>query len=337
MNTQAVKVLFVVNGYPTLEMPEYCIFNKEQIEALLGTKKVAGEVIFINAQDKGKKEYIKSLASIRNSARNCDIVHCFHGLSFIATALVVPDKPIITSFLNALAFEYRESPKFDRFLQWITSYFIKIRHSYAIFKDKVPSNLSCCAFHLPNGVSTENFNIIDRNNAKYQLGLATEKRYVLFVSSKTIHRKQKRYDRFQKTIELLKQVDPSIEELVLVGQPRNLVPLYFNAASLHIISSDFEGSPNSVKEALACGTPIVSTNVGNVQEMIVGAPNCYVVEDFYVKSLFRYSLESLAKEPDRLAIRDRIFLNKLDLDTSTSVLIGIYERTIERYGMKGNV
>jgi glycosyltransferase involved in cell wall biosynthesis len=66
---------------------------------------------------------------------------------------------------------------------------------------------------------------------------------------------------------------------------RELIPTYLNAANLHLISSDFEGSPNSVKECLCCNTPVVSTAVGNVPEMLSGIPGTYIVYDFTPESL----------------------------------------------------
>ena len=66
---------------------------------------------------------------------------------------------------------------------------------------------------------------------------------------------------------------------------RELVPIYLNASDLHLISSDFEGSPNSVKECMMCNVPVVSTDVGNVREMIGDIPGAYVVDDFSAESL----------------------------------------------------
>jgi len=52
-----------------------------------------------------------------------------------------------------------------------------------------------------------------------------------------------------------------------------------------LISSDFEGSPNSVKECLCCNVPVVSTDVGNVRERIGDIPGCQVVDDFMPEAL----------------------------------------------------
>src|SRR5690606_759675 len=93
---------------------------------------------------------------------------------------------------------------------------------------------------------------------------------------------QKRIDRFDETMRILKSNYPqyNFEELKLVNVEREFMPLYFNASSVHLLTSDFEGSPNSVKESLCCNTPVVATNVGNIIEMLEGADNCFFSENF---------------------------------------------------------
>jgi glycosyltransferase involved in cell wall biosynthesis len=44
------------------------------------------------------------------------------------------------------------------------------------------------------------------------------------------------------------------------------------------MTSHTEGSPQFVKEALACNCPVVSVNVGDVEELLDGVENCRIVE-----------------------------------------------------------
>ena len=66
----------------------------------------------------------------------------------------------------------------------------------------------------------------------------------------------------------------------MINEPRDRVPLFFFACDCHVLTSDFEGSPNSIKEAMACNTPCVSTPVGNVPFLLEGLSNYAVTTSF---------------------------------------------------------
>jgi len=68
------------------------------------------------------------------------------------------------------------------------------------------------------------------------------------------------------------------EFVELRGYNRKEVNLLMNAADCLLMTSHREGSPQVVKEALACGTPIVSVDVGDVKDVVSGTEGCYIAE-----------------------------------------------------------
>ena len=165
----------------------------------------------------------------------------------------------------------------------------------------------------------------DKIKSKQKIGLDLNKKYILFVSSNFV-RNQKRYDIFKKTVNILKTIDSEFEELLLINQDRDNVPFYFNSSELHLLTSDFEGSPNSVKEALACNLDVVSTNVGNVKYLLRNLKNSYVSDSNDPGDLAQLILNSL-KNKDISNNRNHLINNlNLDMDSVSNQIIKIYKK-----------
>ena len=62
----------------------------------------------------------------------------------------------------------------------------------------------------------------------------------------------------------------------LEGFSRRQVADVMNSVDVTLMTSDFEGSPVSIKESLACATPVVSVPVGDVPELLAGLPGCEI-------------------------------------------------------------
>ena len=67
-----------------------------------------------------------------------------------------------------------------------------------------------------------------------------------------------------------------VELHAIHGVPHDRMPLYLNAADAVLLTSKSEGSPNAIKEALACNAPVVSTPVGDVPDLVDGVRNATV-------------------------------------------------------------
>lgn len=301
-----IHVLHVTNAYPYPAVPEYGVFVKEQIESL-DQARIRSSILFINGREDGKSTYLSAVGRVRKAAKNVDVIHCHHVYSALVVALsgYWRRKPVVLSFLNDWTREVKDFPTaLGRRL--LCSVAVAIS-SKVIFKSPIPGPLKGCtkAVNLPNGVDTDFFCPADPHESKSLLGLDAKSNYVLFVSSKNKLRDQKRYDLFASTIALAQSMRPDlkIQELVMVGIERSQVPLTFSASSAHLLTSDYEGSPNSVKEALACGTPVVSRDVGNVAQMCADVTGASVVKsantDVLAAALIKSIEPRLAQESIR--------------------------------------
>jgi len=211
-----------------------------------------------------------------------DLVHAYYGFHSALFAAIIKRKPLVITFVGSDALR---EPLRNRVYRGLQRFVISrsnhlIAVSSGIRKSLIselgadPGKVSVITF----GINFRLFRPIPRKQAREKLGFPSKKRLVLFPSSPK--RREKRFDIFEKTVELLKKDNQNIVPVILNdnGRPYAEVPLVMNACDVLVLTSDSEGSPTVVKEAMACNLPIVSVNVGDAAEIIKDTRNCYVCE-----------------------------------------------------------
>ncbi len=129
---------------------------------------------------------------------------------------------------------------------------------------------------IPNGVDLDLFCELDLQSCRKQLGLKRDVLYVVFSVRGNDY--VKRRDLAEKAVELCRlNASCQVELLILDNIAPNLMPFYLNAANVLLLCSNHEGSPNIVKEALACNRPVVSTDVGDVRERFRAVKGLFLV------------------------------------------------------------
>jgi glycosyltransferase involved in cell wall biosynthesis len=180
------------------------------------------------------------------------------------------------------------------------------------------------SYIIPNGIDTTVFKPHAEGYRK-ELGLAQNKKYVLFLGSK--EKIGKNYSLAQKAISFLNL--PDTELLNPYPIPHADIPKYLNSANVLVVPSFMEGSPNVIKEAMACNCPIVATDVGDIRWVMGDTEGCYLssfnVEDFAEK--IRLALD-FSEAKGRTAGEERIKKLGLDSDTIAKRVIDIYQKYI---------
>ena len=143
---------------------------------------------------------------------------------------------------------------------------------------------------IPNGIDREYFHSRDKRTCRKELGLPEEGRLLVTVAHlghrKGHHEVIRAFAGLPDDIrlaiiggpaqggtsEMLRAVAREVgveDRLILPGhQPYERVPMYFSAADASVLASYREGCPNAVLESLACGTPVVATDVGSVRDIL---------------------------------------------------------------------
>jgi teichuronic acid biosynthesis glycosyltransferase TuaC len=126
-------------------------------------------------------------------------------------------------------------------------------------------------FIIPCGIDLEIFQSIDMKIAREELSFMPDKKYILFSSG---------FDNQVKNSPLafsaVEKIELKCELIELKNKSREEVNLLLNACDLLLLTSFSEGSPQIIKEAMACNCPIVATDVGDIKEVIGKTDGCFI-------------------------------------------------------------
>ena len=254
-------ILYITNAYPSEIKPDRGIFNKEQIESV---KKIKGDhFVKVISIDPPRINYVIVFFKILFlKKKNISVVHFHHGLTYVFFRVLFLRRKVFCSMQNELKFELLgRSTISSNILLGLFKFISNCYSDVFIFKG-VTEDIGTKSFSLPNGVNLEFFKKSSQKEAKLRQDLDINSKYLLFVSSKNLKRKQKRFDLFQKLFE-----DSDIRNVYkpLIASNLNRFQLkdYINSSEIVIVTSDFEGSSNLIKESIACSAQIVMTKVGD--------------------------------------------------------------------------
>lgn len=175
---------------------------------------------------------------------------------------------------------------------------------------------------IPHEVDFRTFQPTGRAEARAELGLDPDRHYALFAASP--ENTVKNFRLAERSVQAARQWLPDLELLVLEHEPQPRLALYMSACDVLAFSSWREGSPNVVKQAMACNMPIVATDVGDVRSVIGGTAGCSVVA-FEVEPFAR----ALAQQARRIRRTDgRRAIGHLSTELVAGQLLGVYEEVL---------
>ncbi len=325
-----MKVVFVCSGNnPYSDTGGVVPFIFNQAKSLID-EKISVEFYLIKGH--GIKSYLKNSRRLRQFIRNnhFDLLHAHFGFSGWVSVLSFCKIKKVVSFMGEDIYG-RSSPglktKFKNLFIMLSSFVLQFFVDYIIVKS--PNLLSYFVRRqktqiIPNGVNLNFFHQIDKTIARKKLQFRSDKQTVLFLGNTNDPRKN--FNLLEKAIVILN------EKINLVTPfPANIekIPLYLNACDVLVLSSKNEGSPNTIKEAMACNCPIVATNVGDIK-WIFGETAGTFISKFNPADMaaqIRKSLE-FSRVKNRTDGRKRIVELKLDNQSVARRLIDIYNNLL---------
>lgn len=312
-----MKVLIVCSGNSgeiPYSLENHKPFIYEQCQSLI---KRGVEVDVFLIKGRGFIGYLQNLSKLRKKLKRkkYDLVHAHFGSSGM---LGVMQRlcPVVVTFqgcdinrkdLRMISQIAMKRAKHNIFVSSILADKAKVKSKYSI---------------VPYGVDLkETFIPLDKHECRKVLKLGTNERIALFSSS---------FDRVEKNYPLAKESVELVGGVRLIelgkGYSKNEINKLYNACDLLLMTSIREGSPQVIKEALACNCPIVSTDVGDVKELIKDIEGCYISS--YAPEDVAEKIKMALDFGKRTRGRNRIISLGLDSDSISKKIIKLYEEVI---------
>ena len=278
-----LRVLAVTNMYPTQGDPAYGAFVQSQMNSIAAL----GHTVVVNFIDGRRSSwaYVQAIERIRRIVKRqqFDVLHAHYGLAGFVS--VWQKVPVVVSFCGddllgtpaargGLTMKSRLERRLSRFVAPRASGIICKSTG---LRDALPRSFDRLrAQVIPNGVDTLRFHPGDRREARSRLGVNDQERLVLFPS--TPAERRKRLDLATSAVHDLQTDGIDARLWVVQGVAPTEMPLYYQAADCLLLTSDWEGSANVVKEALCCDLPVVTVDAGDASFWIGMVPGCHLVQ-----------------------------------------------------------
>ena len=261
-----MKILVVTHMYPTREHPENGIFVQQQVVSLQ-REGVDVDVLHVDVK-KSKWLYLWSFVPLQRQVltHRYDLVHAH----YVFAGVVARSQfrfPVVLTHHGDEAFYGWQAPLCRLMSRLVDKTIVvseQIKESIGLERSAV----------IPCGVDFDMFKPMDKRWAREQAGLPADKKLVLFVGDYT--KRLKRFDIVKDAVALVKARGMDVDLVVAYKERYEKVPLYMNACDVLVLPSEREGSPQVVKEAMACNLPVVSADVGEVPDILAGVEGCHI-------------------------------------------------------------
>jgi glycosyltransferase involved in cell wall biosynthesis len=331
-----IRVLMVTSEWPKPGVNVTSHFIKRQAEFLSAAG--VDVTVFPFRGAKNPFKYLKNWVRLRIKLRRekFDLIHAQFGQSGL---LALPKRlPLVVTFrgsdlLGTVSDRTQRHLKVSALHKFLSRLVAAHSDAVILVAEHMKSQLhpSIESHVIPSGLDLKLFRPMEKRIARTRLGLHQDERLVLFVG-RTNHGRKRGY-LAEKAVEILNQ---SMEARLVVAWaiPHTEIPLYMSACDVLVFTSMQEGSPNVVKEALACNLPVVSVRVGDVESRIKGIDGCELCEDDTPETIAA-ALKRALDRGGRSQGRESVM--ELDENITTERVMNIYQSVLKGSSVPTNL
>lgn len=315
---------------------------------------VAGKGNFLKAAAAGLRargvqlqiEYLGNLRSVsqmararkrlRALARDFDLIHAQFGSACSLASAGVRGVPKIVTLRGSDWATYKLVPRWLRvhnrlasaLTRWaLPSYDCAIAVSRRMASEIVAARPGMKVVVMPSAIDLVVFRPSDRALAREQLGFSgCAEKWIMF-NSLDLNNPIKRYDLAKEAFEIAKRRIGNLRLRLATDMPHEKLPVFIAACDLVLCTSEAEGWPNSVKEALACDVPFVATDVSDLRDIARQDTSCRVCPDD--PSVIADAIGEVLALPSAHGLRKHVA--HMGVPETTELLISTYERMISTH------
>ena len=321
--------VLIVCSYRDFRKDGIIPYVKEQVNAISA---LGAECNYYLVHGKGAIGYLKEIPSLRKKIREYrpDIIHAHYGLSGLLSNLSTRCIPVVVTY-HGSDINVAKARKFSRLAIAMAKWNIFVsQRTMDIVHGAERKNCSL----IPCGVDLTEDQLTTRDAARKILGWKPSDKKVLFAGMymddvkgpelameavALLNDKMSRANALNEPLTL-----NDVELIEMKGYTREEVNRLMCAVDCLLMTSKTEGSPQVIKEAMACGCPIVSTDVGDVKERVAGLDGCYVVKNREPKEVAE-AIEKAFEHKGKTKGREKILADGLSNEQIARKIVKIYE------------
>lgn len=324
-----IKVLFIASGGKA-NVAGPIIQNQADS---LKNKQIDLSIFLIKGR--GFSGYLKAIFLLRKKLKKekSDLIHAHYALCGFVGLMSKRRTKLVVSFMGD---DLIGSCKPDGSIIFISQLFVRLNfflirfiydHSIVKCEGMIPKSF----FHrknisiIPNGINIKSFNPVLKADALEKLNWDIGFKHIIFAANP--QRAEKNYRLSSEAVNLLN--DKSIILHTVYNVSNSDMIYYYNAADLLLMTSFHEGSPNVVKEAMACNCPVVSTDVGDLKWLFGNIPGYFITtyDTVDIAEKIKLALEFRQKHVQTNG-REQIINLGLDSDTVSEKITEVYKKVL---------
>lgn len=310
-----MNILLVHSGNAVSDSQEYT-FVKEQGDALTD---LGVHVFYFAVKGKGAKGYLSSITRLKQEIQDhqIDLIHAHYGFCG-ALSVLQRAVPVVITFHNGETLTTKGkiisslAARFSAHNIFVAQHI----HDKLLF---IPGGYSI----LPCGIDMKRLPLLEKQTAVREMGLPEDRPNILFGGSFTNARKN-----YPLAKEAIDRLPFPVNLIELKGFCRSDVNKLLCGCDLFLLPTKSEGSPQVVKEALACNCPIVATGVADIPKLLDGVRNSYTTS--FDAGEIASRIEMILQDGRRSDGRKKIAERRLDNPQVADSLLAIYQSVLAR-------